>query len=90
MDKKPDFDALRKQLNELNWPSLYMFKFIVPSDNQRIAQVESLFGDDADVKLQPSSNGKYTSITALEVMLSADDVLLVYQQASGINGIIAL
>ncbi|MFN8713780.1 MAG: DUF493 family protein [Bacteroidota bacterium] len=90
MDKKPDFDALRKQLNELNWPSLYMFKFIVPSDNQRIAQVESLFGDDADVKLQPSSNGKYTSITAREVMLSADDVLLVYQQASGINGIIAL
>lgn len=90
MDKKPDFDALRKQLNELNWPSLYMFKFIVPSDNQRIAQVESLFGDDAEVKLQPSSNGKYTSITAREVMLSADDVLLVYQQASGINGIIAL
>lgn len=90
MDKKPDFDALRKQLDQLNWPSLYMFKFIVPSDNQRIAQVESLFGDDADVKLQPSSNGKYTSITAREVMLSADDVLLVYQQASGINGIIAL
>jgi uncharacterized protein len=90
MDKKPDFDALRKQLDQLNWPSLYMFKFIVPSDNQRIAQVESLFGDDANVKLQPSSNGKYTSITAREVMLSADDVLLVYQQASGINGIIAL
>ncbi|MGL5889110.1 MAG: DUF493 family protein [Bacteroidia bacterium] len=90
MDKKPDFDALRKQLDQLNWPSLYMFKFIVPSDNQRIAQVESLFGDDADVKLQPSSNGKYTSVTAREVMLSADDVLLVYQQASGIDGIIAL
>jgi uncharacterized protein len=90
MDKKPDFDALRKQLDQLNWPSLYMFKFIVPSDNQRIAQVESLFGDDANVKLQPSSNGKYTSITAREVMLSADDVLLVYQQASGIDGIIAL
>lgn len=90
MDKKPDFEALRKQLDQLNWPSLYMFKFIVPSDNQRIAQVESLFGDDAEVKLQPSSNGKYTSITAREVMLSADDVLLVYQQASGIDGIIAL
>ncbi|MCU0434802.1 MAG: DUF493 domain-containing protein [Bacteroidia bacterium] len=90
MDKQPDFEALRKQLNELQWPSLYMFKFIVPSDNKKIAQVESLFGDDAEVKRQPSSNGKYTSITAREVMLTIDDVLMVYQQASSIEGIIAL
>lgn len=90
MDKKPDYDTLRKQLEKLTWPSLYMFKFIVPSDNKRIAQVESLFGDDAEVKLQPSSNGKYTSITAREVMLTADDVLIVYQQASAIDGILAL
>jgi putative lipoic acid-binding regulatory protein len=90
MDKQPDYEALRKQLNELQWPSLYMFKFIVPSDNKKIAQVESLFGDDAEVKHQPSSNGKYTSITAREVMLSVDDVLMVYQQASAIEGIIAL
>lgn len=90
MDKQPDYEALRKQLNEHQWPSLYMFKFIVPSDNKKIAQVESLFGDDAEVKRQPSSNGKYTSITAREVMLTVDDVLMVYQQASTIEGIIAL
>jgi uncharacterized protein len=90
MDKQPDYEALRKQLSEFQWPLLYMYKFIVPSDNKKIAQVESLFGDDAEIKRQPSSNGKYTSITAREVMLSVDDVLMVYQQASAIEGIIAL
>lgn len=69
---------------------IYMFKFIVLSDNQKLAQVESLFGDDAEMKLQPSSNGKYTSVTAREVMLSPDHVIEIYQKASSIEGIIAL
>ena len=86
-----NFDDLRGQLNQYNtWPTLYMFKFIVPSDNHKIALVESLFGDDADVKLQPSSKGKYTSLTARVVMLDAEQVISVYQRASEIEGIISL
>ncbi|HEU4719016.1 MAG TPA: DUF493 family protein [Bacteroidia bacterium] len=85
-----NFDELKKKLEKNPWPSVYMFKFIVPSDNHRIALVESLFGDDAEVKHQPSSEGKYTSITAREVMLSADAVIEVYKKASTIEGIIAL
>lgn len=69
---------------------VYMFKFIVVSNNQKLAQVESLFGDDAEMKLQASSNGKYTSVTAREVMLSADHVIEIYKKASLIEGIIAL
>lgn len=85
-----NFDELRKKLENSSWPMIYMFKFIVLSDNQKIAIVESLFGDDAEVKLQPSSNGKYTSITAREVMLSADNVIEIYQKAASVEGIIAL
>jgi uncharacterized protein len=86
-----NFDELRKKLeSSLSWPTVYMFKFIVPSDNKRIALVESLFGDDAEIKLQPSSAGKYTSITATEVMLNPDNVIEIYQKASSIEGIIAL
>lgn len=87
---EPNFDELRKKLENSSWPMIYMFKFIVLSDNQKIAIVESLFGDDAEVKLQPSSNGKYTSITAREVMLSADNVIEIYQKAASVEGIIAL
>lgn len=86
-----NYDDLRAKLNAGNsWPQLYMFKFIVPSDNHKIALVESLFGDDADVKLQPSSKGKYTSLTARVVMLDAETIIDVYKRASEIEGIISL
>lgn len=86
-----NYDELRRKLNAGNpWPQIYMFKFIVPSDNQKIALVESLFGDDADIKLQPSSQGKYTSLTARVVMLDAEQIITIYKQASEIEGIISL
>lgn len=86
-----NYDELRKKLNAGNpWPQIYMFKFIVPSDNQKIALVESLFGDDAEIKLQPSSKGTYTSLTARVVMLDAEQVIAVYVRASEIEGIISL
>lgn len=87
---EPNFDELKSQLEKSNWPMIYMFKFIVPSNNHLIALVESLFGDDAEIKMQPSTNGKYTSITAREVMLSAENVIEVYKKASSIEGIISL
>lgn len=86
-----NFDALKSKLEEnSSWPMVYMFKFIVPSDNHKIALIESFFGEDAEIKLQPSSNGKYTSITAREVMLNADMIVDVYKKAAVIEGIIAL
>lgn len=86
-----NYDELRKKLNQgNNWPQLYMFKFIVPSDNHKIALVESLFDDDAEIKLQPSSKGKYTSLTARVVMLDADQIISIYKRASEIEGIISL
>jgi hypothetical protein len=86
-----NYDDLRAKLNAGNpWPQVYMFKFIVPSDNHKIALVERLFGDDTEIKLLPSSNGKYTSITARVVMLDAEAVITVYKQASEIEGIISL
>ena len=31
------------------WPSVYMFKFIVPAANKRLALVESLFSSEANI-----------------------------------------
>jgi uncharacterized protein len=85
-----NFDELKKQLELLTWPMIYMFKFIVPSDNQKIAFIEGLFDEASDVKLQPSSAGKYTSITARQVMLNAENVIEIYRRAASVEGIIAL
>jgi hypothetical protein len=86
-----NYDDLRAKLNKgATWPQLYMFKFIVPSVNHKIALVESLFSDDAEIKLLPSSGGKYTSVTARVVMLDAEQVIDTYKKAAEIEGIISL
>ncbi|HKL02369.1 MAG TPA: DUF493 family protein [Cryomorphaceae bacterium] len=74
-----------------NWPSVYMFKFIVPSDNEKIAKVEALFNSNtAELKMSQSKKGNYTSITAKEVMTNSEKVLECYREASKIEGLMAL
>ena len=84
------FDELRKKLDNESWPAIYMFKFIVPSDNHKIALTESFFEDDAEIKMQASTNGKYTSITIRQVMLDAPAIIEIYVKAAAIEGIISL
>ena len=74
-----------------DWPSMYLFKFIVPSDNQKVANVEALFNaKTAEIRLRQSKNGNYTSVTAREVMTSAEEVIAYYKKAYQIEGLIAL
>lgn len=86
-----DFDSLRERLEELSFPSVYMFKFIVKSDLQKIAQIESLFQPEkAEIIRKESSKGAFISISVKEVMLSADEIITVYEKASKIDGVITL
>jgi hypothetical protein len=91
MIKDEQFDKFRQQLNkEKEWPIIYMFKFIIPSDNRKIALVESKFSDEATITQKESSNGKYISITIKEVMLSADSIIEKYKEMDGIEGLMAI
>ena len=83
--------SLHEKLEETTeWPSVYMFKFIIPADNRRIAMVEALFGPETKISTKESSGGKYISITGKVVMLSAFDVIEKYRQAAKIDDLIAL
>jgi len=83
--------VLRARLNEIHrWPSIFMFKFILPSDEARIAQLKLIFGESAEFKERLSAHGKYTSITVREMMLDADSIFDRYRQAALIEGIISL
>ena len=85
------FDKLREQLNlQVSWPTIYMFKFIVPAENRKIALVESKFSDEAVITQNQSSNGRYVSITVKEVMLSAESIIEKYKEMYGIEGLMAL
>lgn len=72
------------------WPSLYMFKFIVPTVSDKYEQLVALFPENADVLTKQSSSGKFTSITIKEVMMNADDVISRHEKASKIEGVISL
>jgi putative lipoic acid-binding regulatory protein len=84
------FERLREQLELLEWPNVYFFKFIVPSDSEKIARVTGLFDDHSELSLHPSKTGKYTSVSVKVVMLDVDSIISVYQEASKINGVISL
>ena len=85
-----DFESLKKKLEADPFPRVYLFKFIVPSENRLIALLEALFNEDAQVSLRASKSGKYTSLGAKEVMISADAIIDRYKAALKIEGCIAL
>lgn len=86
-----EFDRFKEKLSEtMTFPSVYMFKLIVPSENRTIALVENLFGEDADIHTIQSGQGKYTSITAKQVVIHVDEVIDVYKKANNISGVIFL
>jgi putative lipoic acid-binding regulatory protein len=91
MNKNEKYDNLRNLLNqENNWPIIYMFKFIIPANNHKIALVQSKFSDEATITQKESSNGKYISITVKEVMLNAESIIEKYKEMDGIEGLMML
>jgi uncharacterized protein len=86
-----EFDDFRQKLIDgISFPSVYMFKFIVASDNRSIALVESFFDVAADIHIKESGQGRYTSITAKQVVIDVDEIITVYKKASQIKGILFL
>ena len=69
------------------WPSLYMFKFIVPSGQEEA--VKKLFPKHIASE-KHSRQGRYTSVTVQMMMPSSEAVVSVYEQAAAIDGLIAL
>ncbi|MFZ4784389.1 MAG: DUF493 family protein [Flavobacteriales bacterium] len=84
-------NRLRQRLNEIHrWPSIYMFKFILPNDEERVTRLKVIFGESAEFKSRLSANGNYISVTVREMMLEADQIFERYTLAAKIEGIISL
>jgi uncharacterized protein len=81
-------DSFRKKLDDHHiWPTLYVFKFIVPKGKEE--EVRRLFPLFTPAEKE-SKNGNYVSFTIQKVMPSGEAVIEVYQKAAAIEGIIAL
>jgi putative lipoic acid-binding regulatory protein len=94
MDKKTEefYERLKVELDNTNtWPAEYLFKFIVPTDNEKIHKVETAFDRmGAIIKTNKSKTGKFTSISIDVTMKSAQDIIDKYQEVATIEGIISL
>lgn len=89
---KEFYDRLRKQLEEdTSWPSPYLFKFIVPADLEKIAEIRAVFDHmDAEINTRDSAKGNYTSISVKATLDSPDDVVAKYIEVSNVEGVISL
>ncbi|MHA7099425.1 DUF493 domain-containing protein [Roseivirga pacifica] len=81
-------DDFKEKLDAtMDFPALYMFKFIVTEDKR--PQVEALFSN-TELKFKPSSKGKYVSVTAQVMMPNSERIIDIYKEAHKIEGLIAL
>lgn len=88
-DKK--LDQLRTTLDAMHtWPAMFMFKFILPSDEKKVTTLKMIFGESAEFSTRLSKKGNYTSITVKDIMLCADAIFERYTEAAKIEGIISL
>lgn len=93
MSKESEFyGKLKLTLEETTtFPTDYMYKFIIPADGDGFKIIENIFENmGAVIKTNPSKTGKYTSLTILVKMESADDIIDKYKEAAPIEGIISL
>lgn len=94
MDKNTQefYDRLKVELEMSSaWPALYLFKFIVPSLQENIEQVEQAFDCmGAVIKTTKSKTGKFTSVSVDVQMKNAQEIIDKYLELSTIEGIISL
>ena len=91
-DTKDFYERLKTELNNSNtWPAEYLFKFIVPTDQEKIEKVENAFDSmGAVIETKNSKTGKYTSISIDVQMPNAQQIIDKYLELSTIKGIISL
>ncbi|WPR70040.1 DUF493 family protein [Flavobacterium sp. NG2] len=94
MDKKTEefYERLKGELEKSNtWPALYLYKFIVPTDKEKIEQIQKAFDClGAVIKTTQSKTGKFTSVSVDVQMKNPQAVIEKYQELSTIEGIVSL
>lgn len=86
------YKRLKEQLLETTaWPSKYLYKFIVPTDKEKIARISMIFDNmGAVIDSKQSKKGTYTSISITATMKNPDVVIEKYKEVTKIEGVISL
>jgi hypothetical protein len=88
MVDQSNIERFRKQLiDHYNFPTLYLFKFIVPEEQKK--EFEKLFSE-ISFDTKNSKTGKYISFSKKLKVNSSEEVIEIYKRAYSIKGIISL
>jgi uncharacterized protein len=85
-----NYEKLRGLLAEKNFPMVYLFKFIIKKDEDKMIRIRQIFEEIAEFSQRESKNGNYNAITIKQMMLNADDIIDKYVQMEKIEGVITL
>jgi uncharacterized protein len=92
--KSPEefYKSLKEKLEEHhNFPEEYLFKFIVPSDSEKITEILKVFdGLQYTLANRESTKGKYTAVTIQCFVLDADHVIRIYKKVAIIENVMML
>ena len=87
------YAKLKTQLADTSlWPTEYLYKFIVPTRQEKIEKIEGIFNNmGAVITTKQSKNGKYTSVSVNVRMKNPDAVIDKYKDvAKKVDGVISL
>lgn len=93
--KNPDefYAKLKSQLYDTSsWPSVYLYKFIVPTDEGKINLIDQIFDNmGAVIDTKKSRKGNYTSVSVNVKMKDPEEVIFKYKEvARKVEGVISL
>ena len=86
------YAKLKEQLLETtSWPSTYLYKFIVPTEEAKISQIQDIFDNTgAVIESKKSKKGTYTSLSITVHLKNPDEVIQKYKEVSVVEGVISL
>lgn len=93
MDKRTEefYVRLRESLSTASiWPTEYLYKFIIPTEIEKINFVENVFNNmGAVIVTKKSKTGKFTSVSVNVMMENPDKVVEKYLEVASVEGIIS-
>lgn len=87
------YEKLKGQLEDTaEWPTEYLYKFIVPTTGTKINQIQEIFDNlGAVITTKKSKNNKYTSVSVNVRMKNPDAVIDKYKEVGReVEGVISL
>ncbi|MBK7128904.1 MAG: DUF493 family protein [Crocinitomicaceae bacterium] len=81
---------LRALLDQQNYPSVYLFKFIIKNEQDKMLEIKKCFDEVAEFEIHPSKNGNYISLSIKQMMMNTEDIMVRYERVGKIENVIML